>query len=164
MAAIPQLEFSISACSRAKRESEVDGKDYYFITVDTFKEKISANEFVEWQQVYPGSYYGTLKRELDRIWSSGKVPIFDVDVQGGLNLKRFFGDQALALFIRPPSIEVLEERLRIRGTETEESIQKRVGKAAEELSYSDRFDQIVVNDLIGKSSAEAIRIVTQFIQ
>jgi guanylate kinase len=163
MAAIPRLEFSVSACSRPKRENESDGKDYYFISVETFLQKVENDEFVEWQQVYPGSYYGTLKMELDRIWKEGKVPIFDVDVVGGRNLKKFFGEAGLSVFILPPSIEVLESRLRNRGTETDESLLKRLGKAAEELSYSDYFDCIVVNDTIGKSSDEAIRLVNEFL-
>jgi guanylate kinase len=163
MAAIPRLEFSVSACSRPKRENESDGKDYYFISVETFLQKVENDEFVEWQQVYPGSYYGTLKMELDRIWKEGKVPIFDVDVVGGRNLKKFFGETALSVFIRPPSIDVLESRLRNRGTETDESLQKRLGKAAEELTFADFFDRIVVNDTIGKSSDEAIRLVNEFL-
>jgi guanylate kinase len=163
MTAIPRLEFSVSACSRPKRETESDGKDYYFISVELFLQKVENGEFVEWQQVYPGSYYGTLKMELDRIWKEGKVPIFDVDVVGGRNLKKFFGDMALSVFIRPPSIEVLESRLRNRGTETDESLQKRLGKSAEELTFADYFDCIVVNDTIGKSSEEAIRLVNEFL-
>ena len=163
VAAIPELEFSVSAASRPKRDNETDGKDYYFISAELFREKIQHDEFVEWQEVYPGNYYGTLESELERIWSLGKVPFFDVDVVGGLNLKKYFREDALALFIQPPSVEVLETRLRNRGTETEESLRKRVGKSVQELAYADRFDKIVVNDLIGKSSSEAMRLVTEFL-
>ena len=161
--ALPQLEFSVSACSRQKRISETDGKDYYFITPEVFRQKIEKDEFVEWQEVYPGFYYGTLKSELDRIWKLGRIPIFDVDVIGGLNLKKYFGEKALAVFIMPPSIEVLESRLRNRGSESEESLQKRVGKAVLELKYSDEFDCIVVNDLLDKSSRDTITLVMNFI-
>ena len=162
-AALPQIEFSVSACSRQKRDNETDGKDYYFITTGDFSEKINQGEFVEWQEVYPGSYYGTLKSELDRIWNLGKIPIFDVDVVGGLNLKKYFGEKALAVFIQPPSIEVLESRLRNRGTESEESLQKRIGKAVMELKFADDFDCIVVNDKLDKSSQDTIRLVKEFI-
>ena len=163
MVALPLLEFSVSACSRQKRENETDGIDYYFITVDDFLQKVENDAFVEWQEVYPGSYYGTLKSELERIWADGKIPIFDVDVFGGLNLKKFFGESALSMFIQPPSIEVLASRLRNRGTESEESVTKRLGKAEEELSFAEQFDCIVVNDVIGKSSNDAIRLVSEFL-
>ena len=162
-AALPELEFSISACSRQKRDNETDGKDYYFITPGVFREKIDQGEFVEWQEVYPGSYYGTLKSELERIWHIGKIPIFDVDVVGGLNLKKYFGEKALAVFIKPPSIEVLESRLRNRGTESEESLQKRTGKAVMEMKFADDFDHIVVNDILDKSSRDTISLVKEFI-
>jgi guanylate kinase len=163
MAALPVLGFSVSACSRPKRENETDGMDYYFITPEAFRKRIDSGEFVEWQEVYPGSFYGTLKSELTRIWQEGKVPIFDVDVIGGLNLKKYFGEQALAIFIRPPSVEVLESRLRNRGTETAESLQERIGKSLKELAFEDRFDCIVVNDAIDKSGTEAIRLVEAFL-
>jgi guanylate kinase len=143
---IPQLAFSVSACSRAKREGETHGKDYYFISADDFRRKIERGEFVEWQEVYPGSYYGTLKSELERIWADKKIPIFDVDVLGGQNLKKYFGDDALAIFISPPSLKILEERLRNRGTETEESIRKRIGKAEYEMTFASNFDKVIVND------------------
>lgn len=162
-AALPQLEFSVSACSRQKRENEKEGKDYYFMTPDAFREKIMKDDFIEWQEVYPGSYYGTLKSELNRIEQLGKIPIFDVDVIGGLNLKKFFGKRALAVFIKPPSIKVLESRLRNRGTETEESLQRRIGKALREMSSSGEFDCTVVNDTLGKSSNETIKLVKEFI-
>jgi len=162
-AALHQLEFSVSACSRQKRDNETEGKDYYFITPAVFRGKIDRGEFVEWQEVYPGFYYGTLKSELERIWNLGKIPIFDVDVFGGLNLRKYFGEKALAVFILPPSIEVLELRLRNRGTESEENLQKRIGKAAMELKFADDFDCIVVNDKLDKSSQDTIRLVNEFI-
>ena len=161
--AIPRLEFSISACSRVKRDGETHGKDYYFISADDFKNKIGHDEFVEWQEVYPGSFYGTLKSEMDRIWSQGKVPIFDVDVVGGLNLKRFFGSSALAIFIQPPSVEVLHQRLRNRGTETDESLQKRISKAEHELSFATSFDTIVINNELQVSTAKTILLIEGFL-
>jgi guanylate kinase len=159
---IPLLEFSVSACSRAKRPDEVHGRDYYFITATEFREKISGNEFVEWEEVYPGSYYGTLKSEMDRIWSKGKTPIFDVDVVGGLNLKRYFSHAGLAVFIQPPSVGELENRLRNRGTESEETLQKRVGKAAHELTYAPLFDRIVINDNLEQKCIEIVSLVNAF--
>ena len=161
--AIPRLEFSISACSRVKRDGETHGKDYYFISADDFKNKIGHDEFVEWQEVYPGSFYGTLKSEMDRIWSQGKVPIFDVDVVGGLNLKRFFGSSALAIFIQPPSVEILHQRLRNRGTETDESLQKRISKAEHELSFATSFDTIVINNELQVSTAKTILLIEGFL-
>lgn len=161
--AFPELEFSVSACSRQKRENETDGKDYYFITPELFRKKIEQDEFVEWQEVYPGSYYGTLKSELQRIWAKEKIPIFDVDVIGGLNLKKYFREKALSLFIQPPSMEILEARLKNRRTETEESLQNRLRKTQHELTFASQFDRIVVNDSIGKASLETIEIVSGFL-
>ncbi|HNY01206.1 MAG TPA: guanylate kinase [Bacteroidales bacterium] len=160
---LPVLEFSVSACSRTRREEETDGKDYYFISGDEFRNRISRDEFVEWQEVYPGSYYGTLKSEMDRIWSLGKAPIFDVDVKGGLNLKKYFGANGLAIFIHPPSIEELENRLRKRGTESPESLEKRLDKAAYELSFADRFDRIVINDNLEVKCREVADLVQCFL-
>jgi len=159
----PGLEFSISACSRTKRGKEAEGKDYYFITTDQFRDKISRDEFIEWQEVYPGSYYGTLKSEMDRIWSEGKTPIFDVDVSGGINLKKYFGDTALAIFIQPPSLQELENRLRHRGTENEENIQTRLNKVEKELAFSGKFDRIIVNDEFPSASSKATELVTEFL-
>jgi guanylate kinase len=161
---IPQLEFSISACSRSKREEETDGKDYYFISGDDFRKKISGDEFVEWQEVYPGSYYGTLKSEMDRIWSAGKTPIFDVDVVGAVNLKTYFGEQGLGIFIHPPSIEELANRLRKRGTESDETLRKRIDKAAYELTFAPRFDKIVVNDNLEVKCGEVVGLVKGFLE
>ena len=161
--AIPRLEFSVSACSRPKRRCEVDGEDYFFLTIEQFREKISRNEFVEWVEVYPGSYYGTLKSELDRIWNLSKIPIFDVDVEGGLSLKAYFSEKALVIFIQPPSLEVLGERLQNRGTESEESLKSRLKRAEYELSLAGNFDQVVVNDDLEEAVAQATLLITNFL-
>ena len=163
LSAVPCLEFSVSACSRAKRAGETNGKDYYFINVEDFNAKIGRNEFVEWQEVYPGSFYGTLKSEMDRIWAEKKIPIFDVDVVGALNLKRYFEAEGLAIFIQPPSIEELENRLRNRGSESEETLRKRVGKAEYELNFASRFDEIVINDDLNRKCAEVVSMVNAFL-
>lgn len=157
------FEFSISACSRPIRKGEVNGHDYYFLSPEEFKAKIDRDDFVEWEEVYPGSYYGTLKSELNRIWSKGNHVVFDVDVKGGLNLKKKFGDQALALFVMPPSLESLRTRLELRGTETQDSIEKRVGKAKEEMSYANEFDKIIVNNVLEAALNEAEKVVLKFI-
>jgi guanylate kinase len=163
LGAVPELRFSVSACSRPKRNEETDGKDYYFISADDFRNKIVNDDFVEWQEVYPGSFYGTLKSEMDRIWLLGKTPIFDVDVVGGLNLKKYFGADALALFIQPPTIEELESRLRNRATESEETLQKRLGKAAYELNFAPRFDEIIINDNLQLKCLEVSNLIKTFI-
>lgn len=158
------LGFSISACTRDKRgRNEVHGKDYYFLTISEFQEKISDKAFVEWEEVYPGGYYGTLKSEVERLWSEGKNVIFDVDVKGGLKLKEYFRDDALAIFVKVPSIEVLEERLRSRGTETEESLSKRLYKVQFEMSFQDRFDVVLVNDNLEEAQVKAEKLYTGFI-
>ncbi|MFI5164959.1 MAG: guanylate kinase [Bacteroidia bacterium] len=159
-----QLEFSISACTRAMRPNEVDGKDYHFISVEEFKHKIMKNEFAEWEEVYQGQFYGTLRAELDRIWNSGKQVIFDLDVQGGLNLKRKFGRQAFAIFVMPPSVEILELRLKQRQTESPESLAKRVAKAKEEILVADQFDKILVNENLEKACADAEKLVSEFLK
>ncbi len=159
----PQLEFSISATCRAPRGAEVNGREYYFFSLDEFMRKVANQEFVEWEEVYAGTCYGTLRSELERIWSKGHVIVFDVDVKGGVNLKKIFGAQALSLFIMPPSIEVLHQRLVDRGTDSPEMIAKRVAKAAEELTYSDQFDCIVVNDDLKTAVTEAKKQVADFI-
>lgn len=158
-----QLEFSISACTRTKRSNEIDGKDYYFIPTEVFKQKIKKNEFVEWEEVYQGQFYGTLKSELNRIWNAGKQVIFDLDVQGGLNLKRKFGRQALAIFVMPPSIEILELRLRQRQTETSESIAKRVSKARQELLVADQFDKVIMNETLEIACLNAEKLISEFL-
>lgn len=157
------LEFSISACSRSKRENETNGKDYYFLSIEEFKEKIAKNEFIEWEEVYTNNFYGTLKTEVERIWTNGKHVIFDVDVKGGLNLKKSFGDKALGIFIMPPSIEHLEKRLRSRKTETEESLQKRLKKATYELTFANQFDVVLINDDLTIACEEAKKITKEFL-
>lgn len=157
--AIPNITFSISACTRNPREGEVNGKDYHFLTPEAFQEKIAADAFVEWEMVYEGKYYGTLKSELDRIWAENKLPLFDIDVKGAYNVKQMYGDQAVSIFIKAPSIEALAERLNNRGTETLETLKERVAKAEEELSYAPKFDHIVVNDDLNTAIAEVINIV-----
>lgn len=158
------LEFSISACSRDPRSNEINGKDYYFLGLDDFKAGIDNGLFVEWEEVYPNNYYGTLKSELQRIWSKGNTVIFDVDVVGGLNIKRIVGEQALGIFVQPPSFEALEDRLRHRSTETEEKIQMRLAKAQQELQTSTQFDFILLNDNLEKACLEAEEKIRSFIQ
>jgi guanylate kinase len=160
---IPELAFSISACSREPRGREIPGVDYHYFSVEEFKKKIANDEFVEWQEVYANNFYGTLKSEIENSWSAGKVVVFDVDAEGGINLKKIFGNAALSIFIKPPSLFVLEQRLRNRRTETEESIKMRIEKANRELSRADLFDYILMNDNLEKACAEAKEKVTQFI-
>jgi len=157
------LAFSISACSRPKREWEQNEKDYYFISEKTFKQKIKNNEFLEWEEVYNGNYYGTLKSEVKRVWEEGKHLIFDVDVIGGLALKDYFKDDALAIFVEPPSIKVLEERLMARKSETSETLAKRIAKAEFEMQYANRFDKIIVNDNLEIAKTKAIELITRFL-
>ncbi len=158
------LEFSISACTRGKRMKEIDGKDYYFLTVNNFKEKIRNNDFIEWEEVYPDHFYGTLKSEVYRIWEKGKHVIFDVDVVGGLNIKKQFGTQALSLFVEPPSIEELKKRLINRSEDSEENIQKRVAKAEQEMTYAEQFDIVIINKNIDVATNEAITVVSNFLE
>ena len=157
------LEFSISACTRAPRTGEVHGKDYYFLTVDDFKQKIDNQEFIEWEEVYPGNYYGTLKSELKRIWNNNNHVLFDIDVQGGVNLKQKFPDNTLSVFVMPPCVEELENRLRNRSTDDEATIQKRVNKAVLELKFADKFDVILVNDILQDAQQKAFNLVSEFI-
>lgn len=138
--------FSVSATNRTAREGEIDGKDYYFLSDEEMKEKIKNGDFLEWEQVYEGRFYGTLKSELDRIWSEGKVVVFDVDVKGGINIKNMLKDEAFAIFIMPPSVEELKKRLEGRNTETEDSLQQRLARAEMEISESDKFDIVILND------------------
>src|SRR5687767_5017530 len=157
------LGFSISASTRDKRgRKEAHGKDYYFLSPKDFKKRIDNNDFIEWEEVYEGNFYGTLKSEIQRIWDSGKNVIFDVDVKGGLNLKKYFGDKALSIFVRVPSLEVLKERLHDRGTETPESLSRRLFKAQFEMSFQDKFDVVLVNETLEKSLAEAQRLYDDF--
>jgi guanylate kinase len=160
--AFNKLEFSVSATSRAPRGQEVDGKDYYFLSVKEFKKRIKNNEFVEYEEVYPGSFYGTLKSEVERIWAKGNVIMFDVDVKGGVSIKKIFGEKAFTVFIMPPSLEVMEKRLRARGTDSEEAIKTRVAKAAEEMTYAAKFDAVLVNDVLEESFEKAERLVKLF--
>lgn len=157
------LEFSVSACSRAPRVNEKNGIDYYFLSADAFRQKISENAFIEWEEVYPGSFYGTLKSEVDRIWQKGNHVIFDVDVVGGLNIKKQYPEQCLALFIRPPSIEELEKRLRGRSTDSEETIRKRIAKAEYELSFAPQFDRIIINDSLELAVVETFQAISGFV-
>lgn len=159
----PQLEFSISATTRSPRENEIHGKDYYFLTPDEFRGKISEEAFVEYEEVYTDKFYGTLKKEVERIWENQKVVIFDVDVVGGVNLKKIFGEQAMSIFIAPPSIEELERRLLSRNTDSLETIKTRVAKAQEELGYQNQFDKILVNDNLDTAKQEIEKLITNFI-
>lgn len=160
---IPELEFSISAASRQPRGREVHGLDYHFLTVDDFKNKIKSNEFVEWEEVYKDNYYGTLKSEVNKAWKKERVIVFDVDAQGGINLKKIFGDNALSIFINPPSLFVLEQRLKNRRTETPDQIDMRLTKAEEELSYANHFDYVLLNDNLEKACYEIKNIISKFI-
>jgi len=158
-----QFEFSISATSRQPRGAEKDGVDYFFLKAEEFRQKIENGEFVEWQEVYTDSYYGTLKSELERIWAKNNVVIFDVDVKGGVNLKSMFPDNSLSIFIMPPSVEELRSRLVGRGTDSPEAIEKRVAKAQEEISYSSKFDLVVVNDHLDTAQATARQRIEAFL-
>ena len=158
-----QLAFSISAATRQPRNHEKDGVDYYFISIEDFKKRIDKKDFVEWEMVYEGKYYGTLKSEMERIWQQHKAPLLDVDVQGGLNIQQQYPYQSLSLFIEPPSIEALEQRLKARGTETPESLQARLSKASYELSFKQQFDRIILNDNLERACKEAEAIVRSFI-
>jgi len=160
---IPELSFSISACSRTPRANEIDGKDYYFLAVDEFKKRIDNNQFLEWEEVYPNMFYGTLVEEVERLWSEGKVIIFDVDVKGAIALKRHFKDDGLAVFVAPPSIEVLEERLKSRGTESQDSLNTRVNKSVSEMAYQSEFDVSVVNNTLENALQKAEELVREFI-
>lgn len=157
------LEFSISATSRPKRGDEVHGKDYYFLSIDEFKNRIDDDEFLEWEEVYSKQMYGTLKSEITRLSIKEKNIIFDVDVVGGSNIKRNFKDKSLSIFIKPPSTEALEERLKGRNTESEAGIRKRVNKARMELTYARRFDQVIVNDDLETAKAETEKLVSEFL-
>jgi guanylate kinase len=157
------LEFSISATSRAKRGDEVHGKDYYFLSAEEFKSKIKNDEFLEWEEVYRDNFYGTLKTEVERIWAKGKHVIFDIDVSGGLRIKRKFPEQTLAVFVKPPSIDALKIRLKKRKTESEDKINMRVAKASAELATAPLFDVIVVNDELEKALQEAEGLIDGFV-
>ena len=160
----PELEFSISATSRAPRGQEKHGVEYYFFTADEFRQMIVEDKFVEHEEVYPGSFYGTLKSEVERIWAKGHAIVFDIDVQGGVNLKRIFGEKAFSVFIQAPSVEVLRERLVGRGTDSDEAIDRRVAKAASEMEFAaGKFDYVLVNDDLETAFAEAEKVVGDFL-
>lgn len=163
MKTFPQLSFSVSAATRSPRGSEKDGVDYYFISEEAFRNKIQENAFAEWEMVYEGKYYGTLKSELERIWNNHQVPVLDIDVKGAIHVKQQYPDQTLTLFIEPPSVDELRNRLLGRGTETPESLAARVNKASYELSFKEQFDRRVVNDVLEKACEEATEIVGAFL-
>lgn len=164
MKTFPQLAFSISAATRQARGIEKDGMDYYFISENDFKKKIRHNEFVEWEMVYEGKYYGTLKSELQRIWDEQKIPVLDIDVKGAIHVKQQYPQSSITLFIEPPSVGELKKRLEGRGTETSESLSARINKAAYEISFKDHFDKLIVNDDLQKACNEATVIVNDFIR
>ena len=157
------FDFSISATSRKPRGQERDGHDYYFLSREEFMRRVDKGDFLEWEEVYQGTCYGTLKSEISRIWDAGRVIVFDVDVNGGCNIKRYFGDDALSIFVMPPSLEVLEQRLRSRGTDSEEAIVKRLGRSAEELKQAPQFDVTIVNDDLQRAVAEAKGVIEKFL-
>ena len=158
-----ELSFSVSATTRKMRGNEKEGVDYHFINEEAFKELVATNSFVEWEMVYQGLYYGTTIAEINRIWGEGKVPVLDIDVKGALNVKKKYGNDVLSIFIEPPSIEVLKERLIKRGTDSEQNILMRINKAGEEISYKSMFDRVVLNDDIERASSEVVALVQQFI-
>lgn len=157
------LDFSISATSRAPRGAEKDGIDYHFISPEAFKDHIEKDDFVEWEEVYTDNYYGTLKSEVERIWSEGKHAIFDIDVVGGMRIKKKFPQRTLAVFVKAPSIEIMEERLRSRKTDSEEKIQERVAKAQREMGFAERFDYILINDQLEEAKVEASDLISNFV-
>lgn len=157
------LEFSISATCRSPRGKEQQGKEYYFLTQNDFKEKIAAREFLEWEEVYPGCFYGTLQKEVERIWAKGHTVLFDVDVKGGVNIKKKFGDQALSIFIQAPSIEVLKKRLISRATDSPEKIEERIAKAEYEMSFANKFDTVIINDNLETAQKAAEKKVKAFL-
>ncbi len=163
MDAFPVLSFSVSATTRNARGAEKDGEDYYFISMDEFKSKIKQKEFAEWEMVYEGKYYGTLKSELKRIWALEKVPVLDIDVKGAIHVQQQYPENTLSIFIDPPSVQELKIRLLSRGTETAESIQARVNKASYEISFKNNFDKIIVNDNLDKACVSAAEIVSIFL-
>jgi guanylate kinase len=157
------LEFSISSCNRSPRINEVNGKDYYFLSTEEFRQKINNNEFIEWEEVYPGNFYGTLRSELNRIWGRNNHVLFDIDVKGGVNLKKLFPQQSLSIFVMPPSVEELERRLKSRSTDDEATIRKRVDKAVYELKFAEQFDTILINDILQDAQIKAFNLVSGFL-
>lgn len=161
---IPAIGFSISATTRAPRGEEKNSEDYYFLSLEDFKQKVENNEFAEYEEVYAGVCYGTLKSEIERLWSEGKNVIFDIDVKGGINLKKVYQEKALSIFVKVPSFEVLEQRLRARGTESDEAIQMRLDKVKYETTFAEQFDEILVNDQLEESFVKAENMITSFIE
>ena len=159
----PAFTFSVSATTRSQRKNETNGKDYYFFSVEEFKNKIAKNDFLEWEEVYPGKFYGTLKSETDKLSESGKVVLFDVDVKGGLSIKKYYGERVLDVFVKPPSLTELKKRLVARESETQESLEKRLAKAGLELNYVDHFSYIIVNDDFKKTIHDATVLVENFL-
>jgi len=159
----PALAFSVSAATRQPRGNEKDGVDYYFLSADSFQQKIEENAFIEWEMVYEGKYYGTLKSELDRIWSEGKTPMLDIDVKGAIHVQKQFPHQSLSIFIEPPSVDELKRRLESRGSETPESIATRLNKAEYEISFQHSFDKVIVNDDLTKACTEAEKVIKEFL-
>lgn len=159
----PNLMFSVSACTRKQRVNEIYGKDYYFLSLEEFKKRIAQDRFLEYEEVYDGNFYGTLKSEIERIWELGKTVVFDVDVVGGLNIKKYFGNNALAVFVKPPNVKVLEERLRYRSTETEETISMRISKAIHELDYENSFECVLLNENLNQALQQAEKLVADFL-
>ncbi len=163
MQQFPQLSFSVSATTRSPRAKETDGKDYHFISAESFKNKIKAGDFIEWEMVYEGTYYGTLKSEMDKIWQRNDIPVLDIDVKGALQIKQLYPTQAMTLFIAPPSVDTLRERLVLRGTETPDSLKKRIEKAGYELSFQHQFDHTILNDDLNTACSQAAAIVSAFL-
>ncbi len=161
---IPQLEFSVSAATRTPRENERDGVDYYFMSLEDFQRKIQKNQFVEWEMVYEGKYYGTLRSELERIWNDNKVPVLDIDVKGAIHVQQQYPEQTLSIFIEPPSIEELKRRLQGRGTETKESLDARVSKASYEISFKHSFSHTIINYDLDEARKQAMNIVKEFVE
>ncbi len=163
MKTFPQLAFSVSAATRSPRANEKDGVDYHFMSTEAFQTKIQHNEFVEWEMVYEGKYYGTLKSEMERIWNNNKIPVLDIDVKGAIHVQQQYPNSSLSIFIQAPSIDELKKRLESRGTETAESLAARINKASFELSFKDHFNKTVTNDILEPACAEAEAIVAGFI-
>ena len=164
MERFPVLSFSVSATTRTARENEKDGVDYYFIDLESFKKKIQQKEFAEWEMVYEGKYYGTLKTELKRIWALNRIPVLDIDVKGAIHVQQQYPENTLSIFIEPPSIEELRNRLLSRGTENEESLQARVNKASYEISFKEHFDRIIINESLEKACNQAEKVVEAFLE
>jgi guanylate kinase len=164
LVSLPQLSFSVSACTRKPRENEVNGKDYYFIEANEFRELINENAFAEWEMVYTDKYYGTLKKELERIWNEGKTPLVDIDVKGARSIMKTYPEQCKSIFIMPPSVDELRNRLRNRGTETERSLEERIAKASEELNDASQFNSVVVNDKLEMAYEQLYQLVTTYLQ